>query len=344
MKYSFFTNSEKAWQAMLEAISQAQKSIYLEMYILQNDMQEFNFINILKSKSNAGIKVKLLLDSFGSISLSRGNISELKQSGIEIFFISNLLHRAHRKVLIVDESVAFVGGVNLHGSARFWNDLLVKIKGGLVKSITKSFARSYKDAGGKDMSLVSAIENKIIWKNVTAWIIDHSPMKNRFDLKRLYKTHLNEARNRIILITPYFMPKHWLQIKIHQALLRGVKVEILLPEKTDHFLIDRANYFYMYKLSSLGVKFYLQSKMNHAKVMIIDDSECLIGSQNLDFLSFDLNSEVGIFFKDPKIVTKLLQITEEWRKDSILFDSKIYKPSWFDYILSGLIRLFTKNI
>lgn len=344
MKYEFLTNSEEAWIAMLEAISQAQKSIYLEMYILQDDMREFDFINILKNKAKQGVKVKLLLDSFGSMNLTKDNILKLKESGIEVFFISNLLHRAHRKVLIVDESIAFVGGVNLHASARFWNDLLVKIKGRLVKSIIKSFARSYKDAGGKDPSLISEIEDKIIWNNVTAWIVDHSPMKNRFNLKKIYKTHLNEAKNRIILITPYFMPKHWLQIKIHQALLRGVKVEILLPEKTDHFLIDRANYFYMYKLSSLGAKFYLGSKMNHAKVMIIDESECLVGSQNLDFLSFDLNSEIGIFFKDPKVVNKLLEITEAWKKDSILFDGKIYKPRWFDYILSGLIRLLTKNI
>lgn len=346
MNYSFFTNSEKAWEVMLEAISQANKSIYLEMYIFQDDMKKFNFFVALKKKAKEGIKIKLILDSFGSIDLSRDDIKELRESGIEILFTSYLLHRAHRKVLIVDESVAFLGGVNLHQSARLWNDLVVKIQGSLVSSIIRSFVKSYIDAGGKDLSIINLIKNKrvIIWTNITSWIIDHSPVKNLYNLKRLYKNHIDNAQNHIILVAPYFMPKYWLQVSIHQALLRGVSIEILVPRKTDHFIIDRVNYFYINKLTLLGVKFYLESKMNHAKVMIIDADEGLVGSNNLDFLSFDLNSETGVFFKDKEVVTKLKEITENWKKDSVLFSNTTYKPKWFDHILSSLIRLLSKDI
>ena len=133
MNYKFFTNSEKAWKAMFEAILNAKKSIYLEMYIFQNDMKEFDFFHLLKEKAKQGLQVKLILDSFGSAGLSDSAISELKEAGVEMLFLSYLLHRMHRKVLIVDERVAFIGGVNLHRDSRFWNDLMVKIKGKLVR-------------------------------------------------------------------------------------------------------------------------------------------------------------------------------------------------------------------
>ena len=158
----------------------------------------------------------------------------------------------------------------------------------------------------------------------------------------MYKKHLKRAQKNIILITPYFIPKRWISAELHQAVLRGVIVSVLVPRHTDRFFIDRVNYFYMYRFSKLGIKFYLESNMNHAKAMIIDNKEAMVGSQNLDFLSFDYNSEVGIFFTDTKEVSKLLEISEKWKKDSILFDYVNYKPKWFDYLLSPLINLFSR--
>ena len=138
------------------------------------------------------------------------------------------------------------------------------------------------------------------------------------------------------------MPKRWFIGVLHQAVLRGVKVEILVPRTTDHFIVDRVCYFFMFKLSKLGVRFFMMPKMNHAKAMIVDGKEGMVGSNNLDFLSFELNSEVGIFLKDANMVRKLAEITDEWKKNSVLFDSKTYLPSWFDYILSPIFSLFTR--
>ena len=324
---------------MFAAISNAKKSVYLEMYIFQNDMGEFDFFHLLKEKAKQGLRVKLILDSFGSAGLSDNAIYELKEAGVEILFLSYLLHRMHRKVLIVDERLAFIGGVNLHQNSRFWNDLMVRIKGNLVKKVVISFAKSYLNAGGKDPLFLE--KNKKITETKTdTWIVEHSPVRRKFHFKRIYKKYLNKAEDSIILITPYFIPKRWLSATLHQAVLRGVKVEVLVPKNTDHFINDSVNYFYIYKLSKLGIKFYMEEKMNHAKAIIIDKKEAMVGSQNLDFLSFDFNSEVGIFFKDLEAVSKLCRIAEEWKKDSVLFDYKTYQPKWFDYILSPLINLF----
>lgn len=342
MRYKFFTTSESAWGAMFKAIKDAEESIYLEMYIFTNDMTKYDFLSILQEKAKKGLRVKVILDSLGSRELSNDDISKLRKSGVELIFLSYFLHRTHRKILIVDEKVAFIGGVNLSQKFKLWNDLVVEISNKkLVHHITKSFAKVYGECGGEDKSIVSKNEHIILDKTRT-WLVEHFPIKKNFSLKRIYKKHLSEAKNEITLVTPYFMPKRWLIGVLHQAVLRGVRVEILVPKSTDIYIIDRVNYFYMFKLSKLGINFYLEPKMNHAKVMIIDLREGIVGSNNLDFFSFELNSEVGIFFKDLNVVEKLSDIAKEWRSEAVLFNFRHYKPKLFDYILSPIISFFAK--
>lgn len=325
---------------MFEAMSYATKSIYMEMYIFQNDIAEFDFFGLLKEKAKQGLQVKLVIDSLGSASLTSSAVIELKNSGVEVLVMSYLLHRMHRKLLVVDEKVAFVGGVNIYKTARFWNDLMVQVRGTLVRKLVLSFAKSYRNAGGKDPILVSK-KNKLNLEKVDTWIVEHSPVVKKYHLKRIYKKYLNEANESITLVTPYLIPKRWLRAALHQAVLRGVNVEVLVPKSSDQFYTDRVTYFYVYKLSRLGVKFYMEDTMNHAKAIIIDKKEAMVGSQNLDILSFDLNSEVGIFFKNLDAVSKLCSIVDDWKKNSTFFDYKTYKPSWFDYIVSPIINLMS---
>ncbi len=340
MPYKFFSSSKKAWQAMYQAIESANESVYLEMYIFEENLQDFDFLKLLKEKAKSGVRVRVVLDYFGSFNLSNTSIAELRASGAELFFLSYFLHRTHRKILIVDESIAFVGGVNFNKLAWTWDDLVVRVKGKLVRSIIRSFAKVYAESGGKD-PLIIAQRKRIILDKTRAWLVEHFPVRKHLSLKKLYKKYLGEAEKSIALVTPYFMPKRWFIGVLHQAALRGIRVEVLVPKKTDYFFLDRVNYFYMYKLTKLGIKFYLEPKMNHAKVMIIDSDQGMVGSNNLDFLSFEWNSEVGIFLKDKDAVGKLSEIVGEWRKGATLFDSSEYKPKLFDYILSPIFRLFT---
>ena len=338
MLYKFFTNSEWAWQAMFDSISKAQKSIYLEMYIFVDDMQEFNFLKLLKKKAKSGVNVKIILDSFGSSSLSKEGILSLKEAGVEVIFFSYFLHRTHRKILIVDEEVAFIGGVNLEQKMSQWVDLVVRVEGRLVKSISRSFAKAYVKSGGKDQALIT-LNKEVVLNKAKTWIMEHFPISNKFHLKEIYKEALRDSEINVLLVSPYFIPKRWLMGAMHQAVLRGVKVEVIIPKVTDNFFVDRVNYFYIYKMSKLGVSFFLESKMNHAKVLIIDKKEGMIGSNNLDNFSFEFNSEIGVFIKNIEVIRKLLNITNEWKSESVLFDPKLYKPSWIDYILSPLFRL-----
>ena len=343
MNYTFFTNSERAWKSMFTAISGAQKSIYLEMYIFNDDMVKYNFHTLLKEKAINGLKVKIILDSFGSKDLSTSAVQDIKDAGVEVLFLSYLMHRTHRKILIVDDKIAFLGGVNIHHTAKFWNDLVVKVRGSLVPNIIRSFAKAYKNAGGSDEELLG--KRKIFdLTKMNAWLVENSPMLKHFDLKNIYKKHINSAQKSITLVTPYFMPRRWLAGALHQAVLRGVSVEVLIPIDTDYYFMNRVNFYYIYKLSKLGVKIYLEKDMNHAKAMVIDSKEGMVGSQNLDFLSFDYNSEIGVFFTDEKVVSKLQDIINKWKIGTTLFDPQTYKPMWIDYILSPLIKIFGKIV
>ena len=110
-----------------------------------------------------------------------------------------------------------------------------------------------------------------------------------------------------------------------QAILRGVNIEIILPQKTDGGIIDRVNYYYLLKFYPLGIKFYLQKEMLHAKAMVVDEKEGFVGSQNIDLLSFDYLLEMGMFFTNQKMVTDLNQIIQNWKNNSTMFDPKMYK-------------------
>ena len=328
---------------MFEAVSFAQKTVYLEMYIFQDDMTDFDFLTLLKTKAKQGLKIKIILDSFGSADLSKKAIFELKESGVELFFISHFFYHTHRKILIVDERLAFIGGVNFHQSAREWNDLIVKLRGKIVPFILKSFAKAYEKCGGRDASILVYKKNKKnIGDEINLWLVEHSPMWKKSTFKKLYEKKINQAEKSIFLVTPYFMPRRWLIALLHQAVLRGVRVQVLVPRFTDYYFIDRVNYVFIYKLSKLGINIYLEKEMNHAKLMIIDEREGMVGSQNLDYISFDLNSEIGIFFNNPKTVKKLIEIYEDWKKDTVQFDSKNQKPNFIDYILSPIISIFNR--
>jgi len=334
MLYKFFTNSERAWQAMFDSMSSAKESIYLEMYIFVDDIEEFNFLKLLKEKAKSGVRVKIILDSFGSSDLSKEGILSLREAGVEVIF----LHRTHRKILIVDEKTAFIGGVNFEQKMNKWIDLVLKVEGKLVKSIVRSFTKTYIKSGGKDQAVI-ILNKEVVFSKAKTWIIEHFPMSNKFNLRRIYKKALRDSETSVLLISPYFTPKRWLMRAMHQAVLRGVKVEVLIPKVTDNFFVDRVNHFYIFKMSKLGVSFFLESKMNHAKVLIVDGKEGMVGSNNLDYFSFEFNSEIGVFIKDIEVIRKLLKITNEWKSESVLFDPKSYNPKWIDYILSPLIRL-----
>lgn len=341
MKYHLYTTSKKAWDAMIKAILGATESIYIEMYIFLGDTNlTHDFLGILKTKALGGVEVVIIVDAFGSMDLKAIAVAELREAGVELIFFSHWLRRTHRKFLIVDKRIAFMGGVNIENKIINWRDVQIKLQGRIVKPILKSFAYAYKMSGGQKVSILQ-YNNHSLTKKLKGWLIDNwSNTQHSYYLNNYYKQKIIEAQKSIQLVTPYLLPPRWLLALLDHAVARGVNIEIILPRQTDIKSLDKINYLNACRLSAIGVKFYFFPSMMHAKLMLVDGEEGVIGSQNLDILSFGFNMEAGIFFRQKNIISELSRLIERWKRESEFFESGLKKISWHDKLLIAIFKIF----
>lgn len=339
MKYRIFTTSIKAWAGMLGDIEKAKKSIYFQMYILGRDTAGNDFFKVLEEAARRGVRVIAILDIFGSMMVDSDKVKALREAGAEVVYASFWFQRMHRKVLIVDESVAYTGGVNIARRFTVWKDLMIRVTGPVVAHMIRSFARTYHSCGGKDELFQKSIKIETNGKKGEVRFIEHGQGKRRSMFRTYYEARMRKAKSSIVLVTPYFFPPRWFIASMHQAIIRGVQIDILLPGAADHPFANGVNRAYASFLTELGAKLYFSPGMNHAKAMLIDGREGVIGSQNLDVLSFNVNLEAGVFFDDPKMVADLLRIIEQWKKEAKPFDGTGIKFRWYDIPVAFLLRL-----
>lgn len=330
MAYRFFVGSTKAWKDMLAAITGAQRSISLGMYIFENDTAGYDFFAELERKAREGVRVVIILDSIGSAGLDPHAVDRLRIAGGEVLFYSHWFRRMHQKVLIIDEQIAFIGGVNIAGKYAKWSDLHMRVSGRIVQNIIFSFARLYEDCGGKDPEILTNRQRPRFFDNAKLWFVEHSPRnKNANAFHVHYARSVRESQKEVTIITPYFLPHRWLIALLHQALMRGVAVTIIVPKKCDLWGVDKANYYYLELLHNLGAHCFLTRTMNHAKAMLVDDRVGVVGSQNIDALSFDWNAEAGVLFTEERMLHDLKTIIEKWKGDAIPFHPQEHHAHWF---------------
>jgi cardiolipin synthase len=340
MKYRLYTTSKKAWDAMLKAISSAQKSIYLEMYIFMDDTDTHDFIGLLKQKSLSGVSVVLIIDAFGSLSIKRETINDLRAAGAEVLFFSHFWHRTHRKIIIIDDGLAFVGGVNIEKKIIHWQDIQIMIAGKkTVRAVARAFAKTYQLCGGKN-PIILAKYRKSKLKKIKSLVWENLPGHHLQALSDYYKAKIIAAKKSIKIVTPYFIPPRWFVALLDDARRRGVEIEIIVPLDTDHKILNKINYSYISELSPWGIKFYGAPQMNHAKILIVDNEEALIGSQNIDALSLNRNFEVGVSSRQKQLVKDLGKIFEDWKRKTTPFQIEKNRVSWLGKIKVGILRLF----
>lgn len=327
---------------MLSAISGAKKSVYLEMYVFQNDTIGYDFFSVLEKKARDGVHIVLILDSFGSSGISSDAIKKLRRAGAEVLFFSYWFRRLHRKILIIDENTVFLGGVNIRNAYAPWKDLQVRVTGRrILSSSLRSFARVYKECGGKNTELLVRIGTKPLLRKARAWFTEHGIGGKWLEIKEQYEFHIGKAKEKITLVTPYFFPRRWLLARLHETILRGVTVEIIIPKDTDHgWIMNRVNYWELSFFIKLGAVGYLSNEMNHAKALLIDDAVGMVGSGNLDPLSFGWNAEAGVFFTRAAMTRDLGKILEEWKTDATIFTPEMFRPKWHDIFLRFARRIF----
>ena len=326
---------------MFKAMAAAQKSIYLEMYIFLGDTQAtYNFLGLLRDKAKAGLEVVVIADAFGSAGLKKETVIELRQDGVEFIYFSHWFRHTHRKILIIDNRVAFIGGVNIEEKTRNWRDMQIKLTGKIIRPLLKSFAYAYEMTGGKKESILKYSRQPLAQK-IKSWITDNLARNSKmYNLNVYYQQKIREAKQTIQIVTPYLVPPRWLLVLLDDACRRGVNVDILIPNDTDVKPLNKVNYLNACRLSDSGVKFYLMPEMNHAKIMLIDGQEGVIGSQNMDILSFNWNIEAGVFFRQKDLVGDLERIVNNWKKEAVIFAAHGRKIKWTDKILIGILKIF----
>lgn len=309
-------NGEEAFASMFSAIDEAEDYLLLQVYILRDDDLGRDLKSRLMRRAQEGLRIYMLYDEIGSYGLPNAFIEDLRSAGAVVRPFGTtqgtvnrfqLNFRNHRKVMVADGRVAFVGGLNfgdeyLGRSAEMgpWRDTHLQIVGPAVQAVQLSFledwfwaAREVPDLNWKPRA-VDGADHRVL-------VLPTGPADVQDNCQLFFLEALRSARERIWIASPYFVPDDQIVSALELARLRGVEVRILLPQKADHVLVHLASYGYYEMAEQAGIEIYrYQPGFLHQKVMLVDDSIATIGTANLDNRSFRLNFEISIVVWDAR--------------------------------------------
>lgn len=322
-RLTILNNGEETFPAIFEALRAAKHHIHLEYYIIENDTLGEQLAEILCAKAREGVEVRLLYDDVGSWSLSPKYKWKLRKAGVQVksfmpvvfpYLTSSVNYRNHRKIIVVDGEVGFMGGLNfadryLHGTKRgVWRDIHLRIEGEGVRMLQITFMTDWFSTTKKEVS-----KSPLYFPNITK---DYGKISCQFALSgpdsdyavimQGFFAAIARAKHYIYISTPYFLPGESLLTALKIAALSGVDVRILLPEDSDSRMVHWASRSYFTELLEAGLSVYLYTKgFNHSKIMVIDGTFGSIGSANMDARSFEDNFEVTAMIYNKTIAKEI---------------------------------------
>jgi cardiolipin synthase len=321
-----YTDGERKFQELFNSLENAKDHIHMEYYIIRNDDLGNKLFDILSKKAKEGVEVRLLYDSVGGRQISKDKIEKLKGSGVKVavFFASTvpfinfkINYRNHRKIVVIDGIVGFVGGFNvgneymgLNNKIGYWRDTHLKIRGDAVIDLQTRFFLDWSHASKQELMFLPKYfpDNRIQGK-VGIQIISSGPDKSDEVIKSNYVKMINSAKKSILIQTPYFIPDASVFEAIKIAAASGVDVRIMIPCKPDHPFVYWATYWYCGGLLKYGVKVYIyEYGFLHAKTLVIDGTVASVGTANFDVRSFKLNFECNAIIYDTKTSQMLYDI------------------------------------
>lgn len=300
-------SGEQAYPVMLEAIRGAKHSIALVSYIFRNDVAGREFADALIEAAQRGVKVRVLLDSIGAGYIYPRILYRMRAGGV---IAARFLHtwlpwrmpflnmRNHRKVLLVDGRIGFTGGINIGDEnlgAEAIKDIHFRIEGPVVRTLMDTFARDWAFTTDEELDEDCWWPKLEAAGHICARGLRTGPDADIYKLETILGAALTLARKRVRIVTPYFLPDPRLQFVIAQAVLRGVEVEILLPQKSDQLLLDWAMRGHLRFFRHIKACFILSpGTFDHSKLCTVDGEWSVIGSSNWDARSFRLNFELDL--------------------------------------------------
>ncbi|MDO7906491.1 cardiolipin synthase [Paenibacillus sp. JX-17] len=304
-------NGEATFSTLLEELRKAKHHIHMEYYIYRADEIGTSIQKILIEKARAGVKVRFMYDAVGSMQLSRSFLNEMRSAGIEVvayggarilFFSRRVNYRNHRKIVVVDGDVGFIGGLNVGDeylskskTYGFWRDTHMIVRGEAVRTLQIIFLQDWLYMTGEtvlEQEYLSPEQEQ--HSDGAVQIIASGPDNERRALKNIFFSMITSARKSVWVATPYFIPDEDILTALRMAALSGLDVRILFPAKPDKWLPFLASHSYFPSLLEVGVKIYEYEKgFLHSKLLIIDGEVATIGTANMDMRSFHLNFEVN---------------------------------------------------
>ncbi len=340
---TIFNDGEKKFSALLADLELAKDHIHIQYYIFRLDGLGSRIYEVLIRKAKQGVKVRLLFDDMGSRSLRKKHFKELTDLGgdVETFFPSimplvnpRLNYRNHRKIVVIDGRVGYIGGFNvgdeylgLDRKFGYWRDTHLRIEGSALHPLQTRFILDWNQASrDQDIEYSDRYFPAIPLKgSVGLQIVSSGPDSEWEQIKNGYLKLITMAKKYIYIQTPYFIPDASFMDSLRIACLSGIDVRIMIPNKPDHMFVYWATYSYVGNLIRAGAKVYIyENGFLHTKMIVVDDEASTVGTANIDVRSFKLNFEVNAFIYDRETSHQLAELFEQDMLLSTELTSELY--------------------
>ncbi len=360
-------SGQEKFADLFSAIRQARHHIHLEYFNFRNDSIGEALFDLLAEKAAEGVEVRAMFDAFGNWSnnkpLRNKHLKAIRKRGIEIVkfdpitfpYVNHVMHRDHRKIVVIDGQTGYTGGMNvadyyLNGLPKIgqWHDMHVRIDGDAVRYLQGIFLTMWNRETGQHVGGPEYFADIHIPDNIAGEvaIVDRVPRETPRSISHAYAAAIDSAKQVIRIINPYFVPTKSIRRALKNALKRNVRVEIMIPSVSDVPFTPEAALYFVHKLMKRGAHIYLfNGGFHHSKVMTVDDAYCTVGTANLNSRSLRYDYETNAFIFDPHTTRQLntlfnhdrlnsTRLTKEWWMQRPL-RKKIF--GWFAHLFTPVL-------
>ena len=373
------TGQEK-FDDLFMAIKQAKSSIHLEYFNFRNDSIANQLFNLLADKVKEGVEVRALFDAFGNMSnnkpLRKKELDNLRERGIEIYefdpirfpWINHVFARDHRKIVVIDGSIAYTGGMNvadyyINGTKVVgeWHDMHCRIEGDEVNTLQKIFIKTWNKVtkqhlsgakyyrGDRPNTTFVDLKRPAVdsLNNMMVGIINREPRTSNAIIRKFYTTAIDVAKDSIQIINPYFTLNRAIKKAIKRAVKRGVKVDIMLSVRSDIPLTPDCGFYNAHQLMKRGCNIWMYMPgFHHTKVIMVDGLFCTVGSANLNSRSLNFDYEANAVIVNKEVTQELCNLFNAEKKESFLLTPKKWNEmrtpwkkfvGWFAHLLAPVL-------
>ncbi|UKK49901.1 cardiolipin synthase [Prevotella sp. E13-17] len=359
-------SGQEKFDSMFDDIRQARHSIHLEYFNFRNDSIAMQLFELLKEKRREGVEVRALFDAFGNDSnnqpLLKKHIKALRNDSIDIWefdpirfpWVNHIWPRDHRKIVVIDGKIAYTGGMNvadyyIKGTEQVgaWRDMHCRIEGGTVNDLQHIFAKIWKKTTKEDISQKTEYFQGEAVGNKCIGIVNREPRTTNDAMRYFYVNAINDAKDSIRIINPYFTLRPCITKALKRAIKRGVKVELMISAKSDIPLTPDCAFYNMHRMMKKGAHVWLyQPGFHHSKIMMVDGKFCTIGSTNLDARSLRFDYEENAVIIDKETTLELDHMFDRDKHESIYMTKEVWNEfrtpwqkfrGWFAHLLSPFL-------